>query len=444
MTGHPIQPAAILTAIVGLLGLSATEGGGVAAPDRAAVALGTGSSGAGPPSASARPVQTRYPGEYGLWVSLGPDSITVHWFTAERARGRLKVRADGRTLHRATTDQSQGHEVTFPRPETGRVTLRYGAATGEEMYETTVRLTEEDPVRGNLQGVDSLYVVGDVHGQYDRLDSLLRNAGLVDGDGHWSGGRKHLVLLGDLMDRGPDVRRLLWFVYRLQEEAARAGGRVHPLLGNHEVMVLAGDLRYVAPKEQLMARLQGVPYGKMYDPEASVLGRWITSWPVALRVNGVLLAHGGIGPAYRDWSVTALNDSARSWIREPLFRYWTDSTVDVPPMDSAAVARRVKLHFDGPSPLWYRGYARTDTLGETLRETLDRHDADLHVIAHTPVPEIRHSYRDSLILVDLRKPASEMLLLARTADGYERWALPVEGSARRIPSDRDSVPGGSP
>lgn len=443
MPGHPIQPAAILTAIVGLLGLSGTGDGGVAVPDRTDLALGMRISGPVPPPAAVEPAQTRYPGEYGLWVSLAPDSITVHWFTAEPARGRLKARTDGRTIHRASTDRSQGHEVTLPRPETGRVTLRYGAAEGDKLYETTVRLAEEGPARSNLQGVDSLYVVGDVHGQYDRLASLLRNAGLVDGDGHWSGGRKHLVLLGDLMDRGPDVRRTLWFVYRLQEEAARAGGRVRPVLGNHEIMILAGDHRYVAPKERLMARLYGVPYGKMYDPEASVLGRWIASWPVALRVDGVLLAHGGIGPAYRDWSVTALNDSARSWIREPLFRYWTDTTVDVPPMDSTAVARRMKFLFEGPSPLWYRGYTRTDTLGETLRETLDRHEAVLHVIAHTPVPEIRHSYRDSLILVDLRKPASEMLLLARTAEAYERWALPVEGSARRIPSARDSAPGGS-
>ena len=181
-----------------------------------------------------------------------------------------------------------------------------------------------------------------------------------------------------------------------------------------------------------MARLYGVDYATMFHPDRSVLGRWIASWPVALRVDGALLAHGGIGPAYREWSVEAMNDSVRAWTRERLFRYFADTTVQVQPMDSAAVARRIQFFFEGPSPLWYRGFARTDTLGGALRRTLDAHDARLHVIAHTPVPEIRHSYRDSVLLVDLKKPATELLLLVRSGKDYQAWAVPVEGEPRRV------------
>ncbi len=421
MRRHPIQWAGILALIVGMTGFGTSHQAGRAG--------GT----------SAAQEGTRYAGEHGLWISLHGDSVTVRWLTSGRSPGRLEAVADGRTVREATTPKSRGHRVALPRPEARRLRLRYGA-DGGRIHETEIRLEEPDPdcsrAEGIVEGVDSLYVVGDVHGQYERLVRLLRNAGLVDGDARWAGGRSHLVFLGDLMDRGPDVRRTLWFAYRLQEQAARAGGRVHMVLGNHEVMVLTGDHRYAAPKEQLLARLHGVPYRELYHPDRSVLGRWIASWPAALKVDRILLAHGGIGPAYGGWSVEALNDSARAWMAEPLFRYFADTTVAVEPMDSAAVARRLRFFFEEPSPLWFRGYARTDTLGEVLRETLEHHDARLHAIAHTPVPEIRHNYGDSVALVDLREPASELLLLARSGDGYRRWAFPMEGEARKVPPER--------
>lgn len=430
MNRHPHQwAAALLAALVGLTGF--------AVPERSPDVRESGSA----------PQGTRYSGEYGLWVQLPPDSLVVHWLTSARTAGLLEVEANGRSLLRDTTPRGRGHRVAVPRPRSDSIRLRYGAAGGET-FETSIRLESPGarpdraagtPRRGGAvsgcDGVDSLYAVGDVHGHYDQLVELLRNAGLVDEAGDWSGGTSHLAFLGDLVDRGPDVRRTLWFVYRLQGQAARAGGRVHTLLGNHEIMVLTGDHRYVAPKERLMARLYGTSYANMYHPERSVLGRWIASWPAALRMDRVLLAHGGIGPAYRDWSVEAMNDSVRAWTREPLFRYWTDTTVAVPPMDSTAIARRTRFFFQEESPLWFRGYARTDTLGRALRRTLASHGARLHVIGHTPVPRIRHNYTDSVALVDLREPASELLLLTRSGDGYERWAIPAQGDPRRVPPE---------
>ena len=62
---------------------------------------------------------------------------------------------------------------------------------------------------------DELYVVGDLHGQLDRFTELLSGAGLIDENLSWAGGQATLALLGDMMDRGPDVTPLLWFLYRL-------------------------------------------------------------------------------------------------------------------------------------------------------------------------------------------------------------------------------------
>jgi len=79
------------------------------------------------------------------------------------------------------------------------------------------------------------FVVGDVHGHLDKLISALNRVGLVDDGGHWTGGRDSLWFLGDFVDRGPDGIGVIELVMRLGDEAARAGGQVHSLLGNHEV-----------------------------------------------------------------------------------------------------------------------------------------------------------------------------------------------------------------
>jgi Calcineurin-like phosphoesterase len=81
-----------------------------------------------------------------------------------------------------------------------------------------------------IDGVDRIVAVGDVHGAYDRFVEILQTAGLVDNRQRWSGGRAHLVQLGDALDRGPDSRKVLDFLRRLEGEAAAAGGAVHALL----------------------------------------------------------------------------------------------------------------------------------------------------------------------------------------------------------------------
>lgn len=101
----------------------------------------------------------------------------------------------------------------------------------------------------HFSDVERVVSVGDVHGAYDALVATLQSAGVIDEDARWSGGRTHLVSTGDLLDRGAESRRVMDLMMRLEQEALRAGGRVHQLLGNHEVMNLNGDLRYVADEE---------------------------------------------------------------------------------------------------------------------------------------------------------------------------------------------------
>jgi hypothetical protein len=97
-------------------------------------------------------------------------------------------------------------------------------------------------------GAPRLVAVGDVHGDLPAFRSILKDAGLVNDAGAWTGGDAVLVQLGDLIDRGPSTRGVLDFVMALEKDAAKNGGSVVVLLGNHEVMNMTGDLRYVPPE----------------------------------------------------------------------------------------------------------------------------------------------------------------------------------------------------
>src|SRR5687767_8705865 len=74
-----------------------------------------------------------------------------------------------------------------------------------------------------IETTERIVAVGDVHGAYDRFVAVLRQAGLIDARQRWSGGRAILVQTGDVLDRGPDSRRVLDLLRRLEGEAVRAG-----------------------------------------------------------------------------------------------------------------------------------------------------------------------------------------------------------------------------
>ncbi len=99
--------------------------------------------------------------------------------------------------------------------------------------------------RETFVGVDRIVSVGDLHGDFAQFRQVLMQASLIDADLRWTGDRTHLVQLGDVADRGPDTRRIIELLMRLEKEASRAGGRIHALVANHEAMNIVGDLRFV-------------------------------------------------------------------------------------------------------------------------------------------------------------------------------------------------------
>lgn len=96
---------------------------------------------------------------------------------------------------------------------------------------------------------EHVVAVGDVHGAYEQFVAILQAAGVIDKDLNWTGGKTILVQTGDVLDRGPRSKDALDLLMNLSEKAGKQGGEVRPLLGNHETMVMMGDLRYVSAEE---------------------------------------------------------------------------------------------------------------------------------------------------------------------------------------------------
>lgn len=65
------------------------------------------------------------------------------------------------------------------------------------------------PIQGNeFDNVERVVAVGDIHGAYTEVHALLVGIGLISADDEWLAGRTHVVSLGDLLERGPDSRRV--------------------------------------------------------------------------------------------------------------------------------------------------------------------------------------------------------------------------------------------
>ena len=385
-------------------------------------------------AAAARSASPRMDGEYGLWVEDRRDSLVVHWITRAATAGSLDLATDANVRQSFKTAAARAHSVAVKRPRGRQVTLVYGAADDQAERDTTVVYLQLGPRVNTVSNVDSLYIMGDTHGEYDNFLLTLRNAKLIDENHRWIGGRKQLALAGDLMDRGEDVTRLLWFVYGLEREAAAAGGRVHTVLGNHETMVWMRDLRYVPGKETGIAQTYGVPYTRMFDIRESVLGRWLISKPAVLKVNDVLIAHGGVSVDYLDFNTKTLDDTLSKYVGEELFYRWNDSLVVKIKIDSASFARRADFFMGPNSVFWYREYVTSATLEPQLDRVLRRFGATVHAVGHTPTTLVHQKYNGKLIAAHPRTPATELVLLVREGKTYKRLRIDQHGNVTTLPS----------
>lgn len=176
------------------------------------------------------------------------------------------------------------------------------------------------------------YVVGDVHGQFDGLVDALRACGLLDEEDNWTGGCTRLWFVGDFVDRGPDGVAVIDLVMRLQEQAAKVGGQVESLLGNHEILLLGvhhfGDTEVPSDSgSRNFTRSWEMNGGQPADQEAlrDEHVDWLHTRPVLAHVAGCLLMHSDT-VAYLNWGgdVDEINTTVREILASDDLAAWWD------------------------------------------------------------------------------------------------------------------------
>ncbi|KUG07655.1 hypothetical protein ASU33_15120 [Solirubrum puertoriconensis] len=233
-----------------------------------------------------------------------------------------------------------------------------------------------------------MLVVSDIEGNFKGLQQLLTGAGVMDKQARWRFGTGHLVFVGDMFDRGLQVTECLWLLYKLEQEAAQIGGKVHFILGNHEVMNLTGHTKYLCHKYRKNADSLRMDYARWYAPDTE-LGRWLRTKNVMERIGPTLFVHGGISP-----EVAALRLPLRQL--NELTRRSIDSPKPTGRTDAELLVRNPKL-----SPDWYRGIAQEEAPAAHVAAVLRQYGATRMVIAHTPVEEITPLYNGQVIAIDL-------------------------------------------
>jgi hypothetical protein len=227
---------------------------------------------------------------------------------------------------------------------------------------------------------ERLIALGDLHGDLSAARAALRLGGAIDADDRWVGGSLTVVQTGDQIDRGDGDRDVLDLLERLEKEASAAGGRVIVLNGNHEIMNVQGDFRYVTPgavspfagasprsplarnvkgsfAERALAFLPGGEYAlKMAERD------------VVAVVGDSVFAHGGVLPEHVSYGIARLNAETRRWMR-----------------NGPATAPEIVASERGP--VWIRDFSVDPVSDENcaiLARSLDALGVRRMVVGHTP------------------------------------------------------------
>ncbi|MCB0570387.1 MAG: metallophosphoesterase [Phaeodactylibacter sp.] len=239
-----------------------------------------------------------------------------------------------------------------------------------------------------FKDVEKIAAISDIHGQYDVFFRLLQANRLIDDGGNWAFGQGHLVIVGDVFDRGEEVTEILWLINKLEQQAEMAGGKVHYLLGNHEIMALQGDLRYINKKYRYTSASLQRPYNEIFGPD-SYLGRWLRTKPIAISINKIAFVHAGYSEQYLQlgFSEEALNKAFRERILDK-------------PEDAIMADPVLRILYGESGPVWYRGYFKDGFDQAQARSILKQARMKHIVVGHTSFSAIRTLFRNRIIGID--------------------------------------------
>ncbi len=335
----------------------------------------------------------------------------------------------------------QPHSGNFVRSPVCLTTIFSKALIGIFTLSLTIAAMAEEH---RWQNVDRVVAFGDVHGANDALLELLQFLEIIDAEQSWTGGRTHLVSLGDLLDRGPDSRAAMDLLIRLQREAEAAGGKVHVVLGNHELMNLTGDLRYISAGEYAafaadetpqmraagFAQLQAeaIEFDESQYPPGffahraaftaeGQYGSWLLEQPAIVVINDSAFVHAGFPDWMNQYSLQSINEQVSTDLHRllaigsermadatiPAWPDLLDSTI-TSPEDEELRWLQESPFLTSKGPFWYRGnaFCHRQIEAGVVDRALENFAVKRLVMGHSPTTtrRIQHRFDNKVILAD--------------------------------------------
>jgi hypothetical protein len=272
--------------------------------------------------------------------------------------------------------------------------------------------------KSEYNGVKKMLVMSDIEGNFDAFRKLLQANQVIDENFNWTFGKDHLVLVGDFVDRGVMVTEVLWLIYSLEEKAKAAGGYVHYILGNHEIMNMADELDYVQERYMQHAKLMNKPYMQLFGPNAEI-GRWLATKNVVERVGNTLFTHGGISGYMNMMKIPLkeLNEITRPFYTDTTYKYSDE---------------RLNVIYSDFGPFWYRNYYKAPRANMTqIDSTLEIYGVRAITTGHTIIStEIRSLYDGKVYNIDVHHAEGrpEALLI----DNGKYWRVNTAGEKLEI------------
>lgn len=236
-------------------------------------------------------------------------------------------------------------------------------------------------------------VLSDLEGNLSFLENALKKLQIIDSNGTWSFSNNRLVILGDSVDRGRDAYAVLWRLYHLNQQAHKAGGAVHVVLGNHEQYVLRNNISRMNP-EHLYALEEMGGYEGSFARD-TIIGSWLRKQPVILKIGSVVFVHGGIhiDITKAGHTLEQLNASMNAYWNKNGSRATKSSLLDS------------VLGYRGVTQ--YRGFVMPleDTYPQAtqvdVEAVLKHFNASHIVVAHTLVDRVTPLYQNKIYAVDV-------------------------------------------
>ena len=267
-----------------------------------------------------------------------------------------------------------------------------------------------------------IIAISDIEGGYKSFRDFLINSKVIDADLNWKFGKGHLVLVGDFVDRGWSVTQVLWFIYKLEQDAEKHGGFVHFIIGNHELKNMQGNYGAAGDKYLAVSNILGKVQSDLYNRN-SFLGKWMSSKNAMELINGNLFAHGGIHPDIADskLSLDEINQVIRNNYYKPYY-----------PKPEKTVENLINSTKKGIC--WYRGYFKDDLTQEEVEKGLNKFNAKSIVVGHTLQSKVNRQYNGKVIGIDVKHPKDYKKYWPH---GKSEGLLIIEGKYYRILADGD-------